>query len=145
MSDGDDARLVILWRAESVSSVDERELWDAVVASNRAWLQGRVSEVAGLFHADAVAVAGAGRRVEGRDAIVRSYADYCAAAKTHAFEELEHTVDVLGDVAVVTYRFSVRYEMNGVTYDELGREVLVFTRQDGRWGVAWRTQIPSGG
>jgi uncharacterized protein (TIGR02246 family) len=114
-----------------------------VLAGNRAWLEGRPRDAGELFHPDAVAVfSGANQRLQGRDAIVQSYADYCANVKTHAFEEREHTVDVFGDTAVVRYRFFVRYEAQGAVHDEVGQEVLVFVRRDDRWRVVWRTQTP---
>lgn len=121
----------------------EAELWDAVVASNRAWFEGRPRDVAPLFHADAVLVfLAADHRIEGRDAIVDSYVEYTQRAKTHAFEEQEHTVDVFGDTAIVNYGFSVRYEVAGEVKDDEGQEVLVFVRREGAWGVVWRTQAP---
>jgi ketosteroid isomerase-like protein len=121
------------------------EIWKAVVESNRAWLEGRPADLRAFFHEDAVAVfPAAGRRVEGRDAIVESYVEYCEHVKTHAFEELQHSVDVFGDTAIVQYRFSVRYEHQGEIHEEQGQEMLVFVRRE-RWCVIWRTQVPLAG
>lgn len=121
----------------------EAELWEAVVASNRAWFEGRPRDVAPLFHADAVAVfLAADHRLVGRDAIVESYVQYVERAKTHAFVEHEHAIDVFGDTAVVNYRFSVRYETDDGVQDDVGQELLVFVRRAGAWGVVWRTQAP---
>jgi ketosteroid isomerase-like protein len=95
-----------------------------------------------LFHEDAIAVFPAAKhRLTGRDAIVQSYIDYCRSEKTHAFEELDHAVDIFGDSAVVSYRFSVRYEAQGIVRDEFGQEILVFMRRHGQWGVVWRSQV----
>lgn len=121
------------------------DLWERVRESNRAWTGGRPEAVGELFHRDAVStLAGTDHRVEGREAIVGSFVDYCNAARTLAFEETGHTVDLLGAAAVVTYAFSVRYAMDGTVHDERGREVLVFTEREGRWAVAWRMQVPGG-
>jgi len=123
---------------------EEREIWELVRRSNRAWIAGAVHEVANLFDEHAVVVApGLPGRAEGRDAIVRSYEDYVHHAHTQAFEELEHSVDVLGDTAVVTYRFSIRYtlEAEDGERDETGQEVVVLRRGPSGWKAIWRTQI----
>src|SRR6266404_4064858 len=105
---------------------EQREIWERVRRSNKAWTSGATHEVAELFDEHAVVIApGLQGRVEGRDAIVRSYEDYIHHARTHSFEEEEHSVDVFGDrvlfflegehsvdvfgdLAVVTYRFAIR-------------------------------------
>jgi uncharacterized protein (TIGR02246 family) len=120
----------------------QAEVWDLVRESNRAWMSGSTHELMDLFDQNAVIVAPALQgRVEGRDAIVASYASYHLHSKTHSFEEMEHEVDVFGDTAVVTYRFQVRYELlaDGVQHDETAQEVLVLRKTD-RWRVLFRTQ-----
>jgi uncharacterized protein (TIGR02246 family) len=123
---------------------EQREIWELVRRSNRAWVAGAAHEVATLFDEHAVVVAaGLQARVEGRDAIVRSYQDYVHHARTHSFEELEHAIDVFGDTAVVTYRFAIRYTLNAEDSerDETGQEVLVFRKDASQWKVLWRTQM----
>src|SRR5262249_46247155 len=122
---------------------EQREIWELVRRSNRAWVAGAVHEVANLFDEGAVVVApGLQGRAEGREAILRSYEDFIHHARTHAFEELEHAVDVFGDTAAVTYRFSIRYSMNSedTERDETGQEILMLRRGPGGWKVIWRTQ-----
>jgi ketosteroid isomerase-like protein len=123
-----------------VSDVDA--IWQAILQSNASWVGGRPREVASLFHANAVMIAPDGKtRIAGRDAIVQSFVDYCAYAKTHEFRELDHSVEVMGDTAVATYRFFVKFEAEGSVQSENGQEVLVFQRDGERWSVIWRTQI----
>ncbi|HZR08441.1 MAG TPA: nuclear transport factor 2 family protein [Myxococcales bacterium] len=122
---------------------EEREIWELIRRSNRAWIAGAAHEVSGLFDDDAVVVApGLEAKVQGREAIVRSYEDYVHHARTHAFEELEHQIDVFGDIAVAAYRFTVRYTLNGedAEREETGQEMLVLRRGPGGWKVIWRTQ-----
>jgi len=126
---------------------EQREIWELVRRSNRAWMAGAVHEVANLFEQNAVVVApGIQGRVEGSKEIVRSYEDYVHHARTLSFEELEHSVDVFGDLAVVTYKFAIRYSVGGEAeeHDETGQEVLVLRRGPSGWKALWRTQIPSG-
>ena len=122
---------------------EQREIWDLIRRSNRAWLAGAAHEVASLFDEQAVVIApGLKDRLLGREAIVRSYEEYVHHARTHAFEELEHFIDVFGDTAVATYRFTVRYTLNGEEEerDETGQETLVLRHGPGGWKVIWRTQ-----
>lgn len=132
--------------ATSVSraAADEAEaIWRAVVASNAAWTRGEPRGVADLYAEDAVMVApDLAATVRGREAIVQSYVEYCAVARTLDFRTLAHQVELGHETAVVAYRFAVRYELAGQTHDELGEEVLVFARRGGRWTAIWRTQIP---
>jgi uncharacterized protein (TIGR02246 family) len=124
---------------------EQREVWELVRRSNRAWVSGAAHELGDLFDEKAVVVApGLQGRVEGREGVVRSYEEYVHHARTHSFEELEHSIDVFGDLAVVTYRFAVRYTLNGEDgeHDETGQEVLVMRRGAGGWKVLWRTQMP---
>ena len=122
---------------------EQREIWELIRKSNRAWTAGVVHEVAQLFDDRAVLVGpGMQSRIEGRDAIVKSYEDYVHHARTHAFEELEHSIDVFGDIAVASYRFEVRYTLNGEEQEreESGQEVLVLRRAPEGWKALWRTQ-----
>lgn len=117
------------------------EIWQKVQASNRAWREGRPEDVAALFDESAVVVVQGEVKARGRAAIVQSYVDYCQHVVTHAFEELEHSVEVFGETAAASYLFAVRYEMGGVVHSERGQEILLFQRRDGNWRVFWRTQI----
>ncbi len=120
----------------------EEQIWNKIEASNRAWLAGRAHEVEALFHPDVV-FRGAGAHVlHGRAAIVESFVEYARHACTEAFEVTEHDVDVVGDVAVVRYAFSVRYVLraDGVARTERGQETLVFQRAGDDWLAIWRTQ-----
>jgi hypothetical protein len=47
----------------------------------------------------------------------------------------------MGETAVATYRFAVRYRLRGEVREETGRELLVFRRTDRRWEAVWRTQL----
>ena len=121
---------------------EETELWNLVRESNRAWISGSTHELADFFDERAVVVApGLAGRVEGRDAVVQSYAAYNQHARTESFEEMEHQVALFGDTAVVAYRFRVCYQLlaGGETHDETATEILVLRKTD-RWRALFRTQ-----
>jgi uncharacterized protein (TIGR02246 family) len=124
---------------------EQREIWELIRRSNRAWVAGAPHEVSSLFDEEAVVVApGLQGRVQGRDAIVRSYEEYVHHARTHSFEELEHQIDLFGDTAVAAYRFTVRYTLNSedAEREENGEEVLEHRRVAGGWKLIRRKQVP---
>ena len=121
---------------------EEMQVWLLVRESNRAWTAGATHELTRLFAPDAVLVKPDFGRVEGAEAIVRSYEEFVHHARTSSFEELEHAVSILGDLAMVTYRFQIRYTPLTETEerDESGQEVLALRRSGASWQVIWRTQ-----
>lgn len=127
----------------------ETILLHRVRAANEAWTQGRPAEVASLFHPEVV-MAGADGRVlaEGREALVATFEEFAAGARTLHFEESAHRVKVFGDTAVVSYEFDVAYELledpELEPQRERGRELLVFAHDGDRdaWTVVWREQVP---
>ncbi len=119
----------------------ELSIWASVLAANRAWREGRPQDVASLFHRDVVVEAPDGRLLSrGREAMVKSFVDYTQAVDTLHFRETDHAIHVAGGTAVVSYGFEVIYELEGERHDEVGRERLVFTLDDGRWSAVWRMQ-----
>ncbi|MFO7769366.1 MAG: nuclear transport factor 2 family protein [bacterium] len=124
---------------------DREQIIRAIRTTNEAWTSGEIERVQKLFHPAAVHVSpDFTRRVEGREAIVRSYEDFTRQAVTREFEEFDHSVDLFGDSAVATYRFRVTYERNGEARRVEGSEILVFRRMGQGWQAIWRTQLPSG-
>jgi ketosteroid isomerase-like protein len=125
-------------------SMNEAEtgLWTLVRESNRAWISGSSHELSDFFDEHAVVMApGMQGRVSGRAAVVASYAAYNMHARTHSFEEMEHQIELFGDVAVVVYRFRIRYQViaTGEQHDETAQETLVLRKTD-RFRVLFRTQ-----
>lgn len=128
------------------ASPDTDAIWGVVVDLNRAWFEGRSQDLAPFFHPSVVMFAPTGERLlEGRDAMVRSFVDYTAAVRTHAFTERDGPdVRVCGATAVVSYAFDVEYEFESRRHVESGREVLTLSRDDGEWHIVMRMQIPGG-
>ena len=123
---------------------NEQAIWNAIKASNAAWFGDEPERVADLFHDDVVMASPDGTPVsEGKEAMVRSFVEYCRSVTTHAFTERDPRVYVFGETAVATFGFDVRYEHDGKVHDESGREILVFTRQGDAWKAVWRMQVPS--
>ena len=59
-------------------------------------------------------------------------------AKVNTWDETGHRVQLFasGACAVVTYFFTIRFEMGGVVQEMKGRDMLFVVNEQGRWLVA---------
>lgn len=119
------------------------EIWQILKEINDAWVNDRTDELNRFFHKDMVIASPDFRKLgEGRVACVKSYKDFCNQASIHDFHEEDAAIDIFGDTAIATYSFEITYEMNGKTFNESGRDVFIFVREEGRWQAVWRTIVP---
>jgi ketosteroid isomerase-like protein len=122
----------------------QREVWEIVREANKARVAAATRELTALHEPDAVLVRSSlEERLEGRDAIVRAVEEESHQERIEAFEELEHSIDVFGDFALVAYRYEMRTRPAGADEEEEGSglEVVALRRSAGRWKVLWRTQV----
>ena len=133
----------MLKRLMGAGSSNVGDPWDTVRQINRAWRTGDASEIAELFHPDAVIVhPGFEGRTEGREDCVLSYIDFAQQADVRRLEEFDPQVDVVADTAVVSYAFEIDYLMNGQAFQDSGTDLFVLNRgRDGQWQAVWRTLI----
>jgi len=109
---------------------------------NQAWQTGRLDELASMLHREIVmAPPGFGGRAEGRDAILAGFRDYYENAKTVEFNEHDLQADVIGDVAIVTFRYDMVYERAGARSRASGRDLWVLQKHSGTWLGVWRTML----
>jgi Domain of unknown function (DUF4440) len=80
-------------------------------------------------------------RIQGRDAFLAGFRDFCANATVQEFREDDHQIDVAGDTAVGTFRYEMLYERSGKRYLATGRDLWVFQLQEGEWLAVWRTMM----
>ena len=125
--------------------VDEAKAKSAASAMhkvNLAWLDGRIEDLALMVHKDIVMVfPGFTGRIEGREAFLAGFRDFCEHAKVHDFREHDHQVDVAGDTAVTTFRYEMVYERSSQHYRTTGRDLWVFQLHAGEWLAVWRTLL----
>jgi uncharacterized protein (TIGR02246 family) len=120
----------------------QTEVAAAIERINRAWLDRRPDDLAPLFHpALTMALPGFSGRVEGRDAIVAGFTDFCTQAVVREYTERDRQIDVVGDTAVVSYAYEMVYERSGQRNRATGRDLWVFDRQEGVWLAVWRTML----
>jgi hypothetical protein len=111
---------------------------------NQAWVQGRFEELNECFHENMMIV-GPGFQAmgKGREACIRSYREFSAAAVVHEYNEREPTIDVWANTAVAVYGWEIVYEIKGQRSRESGQDLFVFAREEGVWRTVWRAMLPS--
>jgi uncharacterized protein (TIGR02246 family) len=125
------------------SLVDRESVAAAMERINRAWLERRPADLLALFHPDlTLALPGFAGRVEGRQAVVAGFEDFCTHATTvEDYCESNSQIDVVGDTAVVSFDYQMVYERAGERFRATGRDLWVFARHGGGWLAVWRTML----
>ena len=122
---------------------DEREgVASAIHGINEAWLAGRVQDLAAMVHDEIVMVfPGFAGRIQGRDAFIAGFRDFCENATIHHFNEGEHQIDVAGETAVVNFGYEMLYERSAEQFHTTGRDLWVFAKHGTGWLAVWRTML----
>jgi Domain of unknown function (DUF4440) len=114
----------------------------AIRRINRAWLDGRVEDLAPMVHPEIIMVfSGFTGGIRGREDFLAGFRDFCQNAKVHEFHEHDYQEDVAGDTAVVTFRYEMVYERSGERYRSTGRDLWVLQNQGGAWIAVWRAML----
>jgi uncharacterized protein (TIGR02246 family) len=124
------------------AEADARAVADVLAQIDRAWLHGRPHDVAPLLHpAITMVLPGWAGRVEGRDANVAGFVDFCENAGVESYQPGEVQVDVAGETAVASFAFQMVYARDGARWRSTGRDLWVFERAGGQWLATWRTML----
>ena len=115
------------------------EVLESIRAMNRCWTETwNEEEFRKYIHPDAVAIVPTtpGRLV-GRDAYVAGWRGFAEHARIIAWNENDHQVQLYAAdlCAVVTYLFTIRFEMGGQVQVMQGRDMFFLTRMGKRWLV----------
>src|ERR1700722_17012840 len=90
----------------------------------RAWLDGRVQDLAPLLHPEVVMVfPGFTGRGQGRKDVLAGFDDFCRNATMHQFRDFDHQIDVVAETSVVNFRYEMVYELSGIRYHSTGRDL----------------------
>lgn len=124
-------------------SQTQQQIWHTVQKLNKEWLNNKTEELAYYFHKDMV-ITGPDLKVLANDknACIKSYKDFINKAKINEYKEYDPEVSVFAYTAIVRYKFDIKYEMDGKTYDETGIDLFVLIKEEERWQAVWRTMIP---
>jgi len=116
------------------------QILTTVLAMNRCWTAGwNEPAFRQYIHAGAVAIVPASPgRLEGQDAYVAGWREFCEAAVIHEWRETDHKVEIYagGKCAVVTYLFTITFVMGGQKQTMRGRDMLFMVKEGRRWLVA---------
>ena len=105
-----------------------------VKALNAAWTAGAVERLREYFHPDMVAVTATDRDIlYGREACFASWATFTRHATIHHWAEIDPKVQIFGNTAIVTYVFSMSFDIRGQTVALRGRDMFVLVKEEGRW------------
>jgi hypothetical protein len=125
-----------------VNESDSGNVANAMRLINQAWLQSRVGDMEAAVHPDIVLVVpGFAGRARGRDGFLAGFRDFTQNATIHDFRELDQQIDVVGDTAVISFAYEMRFELSGAQYRVTGRDLWVFQRQGSAWVAVWRTML----
>ena len=126
----------------SFETKDQQQVWQVIRAINDAWLKGHAEDLIDYFHDDMVIVTPDGKEQgKGKVACVQSYKGFSSMAITKEFKEKDPSIQVYGNTAIAGYTFEMTYEMNGKSFDDVGRDIFVLIREEGKWLAVWRTII----
>jgi hypothetical protein len=120
----------------------QREVHAAMAAINKAWREGEPLAMAGMLHAGIVMVMpGFSGTVTGRQALLDGFVEFCSNARVVEYEESDEQIQVIDDLAVLTFRFAMVYERPGYRARSKGRDMWVFRSIGGKWLALWRTMM----
>lgn len=115
---------------------------EAMRRINRTWLTGDVEALVPLVHSDVVMVfPDFTGRIQGREAFLDGFRDFCQNTKIVDFRERNLEADVAGDTAAVTFQYDMVYERDAKQYRANGRDLWVFQKQANLWIVVWRAML----
>ncbi|OPX64148.1 MULTISPECIES: nuclear transport factor 2 family protein [unclassified Methanoregula] len=117
-----------------------RDILKTINAVNRSYTDGwHEEEFRRYIHPDIVAVfPDSPGRIEGKEAYVAEWRDFCSTAVVIRRQETAHRVSIFsgGKASVVTYLFSVTFVMDGREQTMLGRDMFFLVREGRKWLVA---------
>lgn len=130
--------------ASVIERDDHEEIRRLLSKINEAWLRGHTQELNNCFHDDVVVKGPEFQEMaRGREACVRSYEDFIRLATVREFKAPQPVVDVFGSMAVAVGPWEISYTTSDKDYHESGHDLMILTREEGKWQVVWRAVLPS--
>lgn len=124
----------------------KREISEIIKKINLSWVEGRPENLAEYIHENMMIVSPELKIMgKGKETCIKSYADFVNQATVNKYDESEAEIYVWGSTAIASYEYDVEWEMNGKSYKEQGRDLFVFTYENGKWLAVWRKVIPNKG
>lgn len=118
----------------------ERTVWHTMESINNAWVNEDISTMAPLLHKDICMVLP--DRVglaKGRKVLIESFSQFINSVDIHQFNVDEKSIQIIGNTAVVRYRYTLSYTMEEHQITDTGWDMFVFEKNDDTWIAVWRT------
>lgn len=128
----------------NTSLADQKAVESILKSVIAACKNGNVQELQKYFHSSMV-IEGPDfkERKEGLEQCLHHHEECIRNVRIHNYQEFDHQVKVWGDTAVANYRFEVQIETEGQVYTDIGHEIYVFSRSNGKWRAVWNSIVPS--
>jgi uncharacterized protein len=81
--------------------------------------------------------------LRGRAAALASYMEFMRDAQVHEYNATDIESEVLGAVALLSYRWQMDWSKGEENFRATGRDVCVLEPAGGDWRILWRTQLPA--
>lgn len=105
----------------------------------RSWRDGDEASLRSCFHPEVVFAGPEHAEIaRGREACAGSYLDFAKAATIHSYTAGEPRIRFWETTAVVTYPWTMDYEVDGTRSVERGEDLLVLENSGPGWRVVWR-------
>jgi hypothetical protein len=122
-----------------LSTPAQQDVWQIVRQINASWVEGQPERLHEHFHDRMTIFGTSGHRYgAGKLACIESYRSFIDSAQITRFEETDPSIEVYETVAIVSYRFEIKYAMGGKTHQDSGRDTFVLERVGGKWLAVWR-------
>jgi hypothetical protein len=113
-----------------------------MAAINRAWRENQLVEMRPYLHANVTMVLPKfSGTIVGADALVASFIEFCKNARVLEYKETHEEIQIVDDIAFVSYRFNMLYERSSYRERSLGQDIWVFHYTNGKWLAIWRTMV----
>lgn len=128
--------------SDSALSPAQEDVWNVVKQINQAAMAADIDTCRELAHEGMVVFPTLSQRVEGRESYLESILEFAGRGTVKTYNQLEPSIDIFADTAVVTYRYESVWESDGKPIEDAGHDVWVLVRENGVWLLAWRTLVP---
>ena len=117
----------------------KQEIWKLMENINHTWIKDDPEKLKNFFHKDIVFLSqGFKEQGVGIDACIKSYKEFRKISKLEDFTVSNSRIDLFNNTAVVSYNFEIKYIIKQDIYNDKGRDMYIFTKEEGRWMAVWR-------
>ena len=121
---------------------DEVALHNVLRKINNSWLTGRPEEMKIYLHPQIVMkFPGFSGEITGREKLIESFKEFCTNAQILEYSESDEQINVIGNCAIVVFRFEMIYEKRKYRDKSTGRDFWIFEKEDDNWLAVWRTMM----